>query len=109
MEIPVGGLVDFLVLGLILIEADSLAPSALALLGLVGGVQAAVQGARGLAEAKQLRQKVEGGGGTGRELDWGLDWEGDLGLVLGLEVVRLKLSYRQRPSPPAAATGLGQA
>ena len=61
MECPGGGLVYFLILILVLKEADSRTPSALALLGLVGGVQAAVQGARGLAEAKQLGQKVEWG------------------------------------------------
>ena len=61
MECPGGGLVHYFLVFVVLKEADSRAPSALALLGLVGGVQAAVQGARGLAEAKQLRQKVERG------------------------------------------------
>merc|ERR1719278_2010725 len=61
MECPGGGLLHFLILFLVLKEADSRAPSALALLGFVGGVQAAVQGARGLSEAKQLGQKVEWG------------------------------------------------
>ena len=61
MECPGGGLVYFLVPILVLKEADSRTPSALALLGLVGGVQAAVQGARGLAKAKQLGEKVEWG------------------------------------------------
>ena len=70
MESPWGSLVHFLVLVLVLVEADSRAPSALALLGLVGGVQAAVQGARGLAEAKQVRQKVERGKEGGGSWIW---------------------------------------
>ena len=63
MECPGGGLVHYFLVFVFVVlkEADSRAPSALALLGLVGGIQAAVQGTRGLAKAKQLCQKVEWG------------------------------------------------
>ena len=64
-----GGLVHFHFLVFIIFkESNCCAPSAFALIRFVGTVQAAVQCARGLAEAKELRQEVERGkewGGVG--------------------------------------------